>query len=507
MTKIQLYGGDSQNRSSLSSAQRRLNMYSEAVDQKLQEPTILTWLPRPGRILLGTTPNGLPIRCLYKASNGKLFCVAGFVVYYIDESWVFHQIMNSDGTPALMNKTTAINPCKMADNGKTVILCDGTPTNGYGISMSNPTTNGLAPLYDPSASDNVTSSSTGWLGSTYVDYSDTFLIANFIGTPTFYISNSEDVIFDPLQFAGKTAYPDPLVAAQVVHRVVWLIGQLSTEIWWDVGGVTVANGESFPFAIFPGVAIDWGCSAPYSICKAETNIFFLAQNLNGENVVLQGSGYQIKRVSNHALEYQFSTYATTSDCIAYTYMQNGHSFYVMNFPSADRTWVYDLSENEWHERAYTDNNGVDHMEISTMGACAYSVNVVNDWRNGNLYSLDLNTFTDNDQFIKRIVTFPRQQDTEDYHRTMNISIILEMDFGESLIPGDNPMITMRFSDDKGRTWSQGLEQPLGMMGQFNTFVKWNRVGIFRSRVYQFEWTANAMTAIQAAYLASEKTGS
>jgi hypothetical protein len=483
-------------------------MYSESVAKDSGEPNEIVYYPTPGLTPLAVTPNGYPIRGLYKASNGDLYCAANFDIYYIDATWSFHLI----GT---MNKTTTLYPVKFADNGTDVLICDGTNVNGYSIDMI--VRNQLKPLYDPSASDEFTASSTGWLGSTFLDFSDTYLIANYIGTPTFYISNSEDVIFDPLQFGAKSSYADPLIGAIVTHRVVWLIGSLMTEVWYNSGGgsgisltsggTTTANSDNFPFEIMPGVSIDWGCAATYSIAKAEENIFWLAQNMNGDKVVLTGSGYQIQRISNHALENVLSTYSTVSDCVAYCYMQQGHSFYVMNFPSADATWVYDLASRAWHERCYLDNAGVEHMQLSTMHAFAYGKNVVNDWRNDNLYALDLNAYTDNGQLIKRVVGFPRQIDIDNDVRVVFKHLILELDAGETLIPTDTPEITLRWSDDKGKTWSNGLVQPLGTAGRYSSVIKFLRLGISRNRVFQVEWATNGFVAIAAAYVDVLKAGS
>jgi hypothetical protein len=495
--KINLTGSDVQTRSVIGSAQRCLNLYIEAVDQKQGEPGPVTHYPTPGLTLLGVTPNGLPIRGLYSASNGDLYAAAGFVVYYIDKTWQFYVV----GT---MTTTFQMNPVKFADNGLEVVLCDGT-VNGYSIDMT--TRTGLSPLYAPLTGDSETPSSNGWLGSTYLDFTDTYIVANSPGTPIFYISNSEDVIFDPSQFASKSAYADLLVAAIVQHRVVWLIGTLSTEVWYDVGVDASVVADTFPFEEMPGIAIDWGCAAPYSIAKAETSIFFLARNLNGQAVVLRGSGYSISRISNHGLEYQLSTYETLADCRAYSFMLLGHSTVVFNFPTADKTWAYDLATQSWHELCWIDESGIEHRHRAEWHAFAYETNVVSDWENANLYKLDLENFTDNGQPIKRQVGFPRQVDPDDDHRILYQNFIAEMDCGESLIPGDNPLLTLDWSDDKGRSWSNGLEQPLGAMGEFSTLMKWNRIGLSRNRVYRLTWSANAFTALQAAYLTVQKAAS
>lgn len=493
--KINLTSGATPSRSVLASCQRRLNVYAEPTDPKTSEPGQMTHYPTPGLTLLGASPNAKPIRGLYRASNGDLYAVAAQEVYYVDPNWTFNLVGSMTATPIL-------NPTKMADNGTSVILCDGTATNGYSISMTSRV--GLSNLLNATASDEFTTSSTGWLGSTFVDFSDGYLIANYIGTPTFYISNSEDIIFDPLQFAGKTSYPDPLIAAIVQHRVIWLIGTTTTEVWYNTGGTSVT--DNFPYSLMPGVAIDYGCVSPYSISKGDSAVMWLGQSQTGQPIVLRGVGYQASRVSTHAIEHELSTYSTITDCIAYMYMQDGHSFYVMNFPTADKTWVYDLAVGQWHQRAWLDNNGDEHRQRSTVHAYAYGINVVNDWQNGNLYHLDPASYMDHGQPIKRVISFPRLIDNEDDHRILFKTFIAEIATGESLFPADNPTCSLRWSDDKGKTWGNGILQPLGKSGHFEQFLKWNRLGLGRNRVFELEWSANALVALQGAFTEIVKAG-
>jgi hypothetical protein len=492
--KINLLGGDDEARSSLASSQRRLNLYSELTDPKQGEPGSLTHYPTPGLKLLAQSPNGENVRGLYRASNGDLYAAAGFEIYYVDPSWTFNPI-------GAMNQTPQRNPVKMIDNGVSLIICDGTATNGYAVNMAS--RSGLKPLYDPNASDAETDSSTGWLGSTFVDFSDGYLIANYIGTPTFYISNSEDTIFDPLQFSGKTAYPDDLVGAIVQHRVLWLIGQLTTEVWYNSGGGSI-SGNNFPFEIMPGVAIDWGCAAPYSIAKGDTSIFWLGQNQNGQVQVLRGTGYAVQRISTHAMETIFSRY-TVSDCIAYFYTQGGHSFYVMSFPTSDATWAYDLATGHWHQRACIDSDGKEHRHRADMHAFAYGINVVNDWASNAIYAFDPKIFNDNGQPIKRVLGFPRQIDSENDHRVVFKNFVAEVDVGAGFAPDLKPTMTLKWSDDKGKTFGNGMLMSIGAIGRYNTFVKWNRLGLARNRTFQLEWNTDSFIALQGGFVEIEKS--
>ena len=83
-----------------------------------------------------------------------------------------------------------------------------------------------------------------------------------------------------------------------------------------------------------------------------------------------------------------------ADAVAYTYQQDGHPFYVLNFPSANTTWVYDVSTGAWHERAgFQDGAFVRHRANCQ---CNFGGEIiVGDHENGNIYALDMTTFAGN----------------------------------------------------------------------------------------------------------------
>lgn len=456
-------------------------MYLEMVTNEYGEPSKYTHLPTPGETLLSVSPTKQPIRCLYRASNGRCFAVSGQSVYQISTVYAWTLI----GTLGSGRQT----PVYMADNGTNIIIVDGS-IMGYSYNM-------LTGIYKQLTS-------LGWLGSDQVDFIDTYFLANFPNTPTWYISDSEDITFDPTQFTGKSSYPDYTVAVRVSHHVMWVIGQVTTEVWYNSGGAALI-GNTFPFELLPGVTHDYGCSAPYSISKTDGGLIFLGQDINGMPLVMQTKGYNMERISTHGLEHQLAS-ATTSDAVAYSYMQEGHSFYVLTLPTLDRTFVYDETMKLWHERCSIDANGTEHCLRSRYHAFFNGINLVGDG-DGNLYQLNLNDFTMNGKPIKRLVSFPRQVSSDDGSRLIYKSFIAEMMGGESIVNTDTPMVQLQYSDDRGKTWSQGVEQSLGNMGNYLTSIKWSRLGMSRNRVFRLIWSANAMTALQGAYVEVAKARS
>ncbi|OYV52525.1 MAG: hypothetical protein B7X10_00025 [Burkholderiales bacterium 21-58-4] len=480
MVQMALVDGSYEARSIIASAQRCVNLYPEEnqLNKTLAFPaqmtnSIITHYPTPGLTLLATIGTG-PIRCTYAANNGVLYVVSGAGVYAVNSAWQATQI------GSIAYGTT---PVYMADNSLQIALVDGT-VNGYTITLA---TNAFAIINDPS-----------FYGADGVDYIDTYLYFNKPGTPQFYSTYSEQIVpFDGLYFANKTGYADNLVRAVTMHREIWLIGEVSTEIWYDAGN------SNFPFAEVPGSFIQHGCLAKYSVAVQDLSIFWLSQSLQGQRVVVMGANYAVDRISTHAIEAAIQQYAVVSDAEGYIYQQEGHQFYVLNFPTANKTWVYDIQTKLWHERMW--RNPADSSENRIRARCAaniYEKVVCGDWQNGNLYYFDVNNYTDNGVPIERIRSFPTMQN--ELKRILYTKFIADMQVGSDTSGAgeSNPALEvgLRYSDAGGQSWSDIMYQTNGAGGDFQTNMQWRRLGMGRRRVFELRWSGAYPTALNGAYI-------
>lgn len=381
--KLQLSGGAYQARSVISSAQRSLNLYSEGLPEAQGEPSAHANYPTPGTTLLGTIGTG-PIRAIRQATTGGIYVVSGSIVYSVAADW----------TGTVLGSITAglITPVSMADNGLDLVIVDGT-AGGWKVTLAD---NSFAAINDPTGS---------FRGADRVDYLDTFFVFNAPGTPQFYWSLSEDITFDEFagDFGSKTIYGDLLRTLIVAKREIYLLGDRTTEIWYDVGAQDIAGSQ---FAPVQGVFIDHGIVAKYSVANYDNGVFWLSRDRQGQGIVLEAADYKTKRVSTYAIEAEIAGYARIDDAIGYCYQLAGHAFYVLTFPNADKTWVYDVTTGLWHEWAWLDSNGREHRHRSNCHCPVGGSNVVGDWQDGNLYALDLDAFTDNGRPIKRQRSFP-----------------------------------------------------------------------------------------------------
>lgn len=317
--------------------------------------------------------------------------------------------------------------------------------------------------------------------------------------------------FDPLDLATKNGYPDDIASIIVMHREIWLIGTLTSEVWYNTGAA------DFTFGVLAGTFIEHGTVAKYSIAKQDLSIYWLSQDQQGQAIVMRGTNYTALRISTWAIENTLMEYARTSridDAIGMTYQQEGHVFYILTFPTANATWVFDQSNELWHQLAWIDNEGNLNRHRANTIANLYGKIVVGDWENGNLYELSLNNVTDDVDGqglnsdgtypITRIRSWPAL--VNENNRVVYQSFTADMEVGtdNGSVDGSTienpPKVSLRFSDDRGKTYGNALEQSMGAQGQYLTDISFNRLGMGRGRVFELSWSNPAFTALNGAWI-------
>lgn len=501
--RVPLLSGAYQARSVIAGAQRCINLYPEKAPPNSQQPVPVTHYPTPGTVLLAKSPLVGVSRQIYRATNGELFRIVGTDVYYVDSNWV-HTYLGS-----ISNLTTT---AYMSDNGLALVIVDGT-TTGYAIDLI---THAFGTIIDPA-----------FLGATKVDYLDTYFVFNRPGTNQFYISLSNvdftmlttGTSFDPLDIAAKTGSPDPIESLIVVHNELVLAGNISSEVWYNSGSA------DFTLQRMQGAFIDHGTVAKFSLAKQDVFSFWLSQDREGRGIVVQTVGYSAKRISTHAIESEIQSYTRIDDAIGYCYQQEGHAFYVITFPTANKSWAYELATGQWHELAWTDLNGKFNRHRANCCAFAYGKNVIGDWQNGGLLALDPNVFTDNGLPIVRLRTFPHL--LQDGDRVNYIQFIVDVqvgtlssiggggsdfnndfndDFGPSSQPDVGlPTLSLRWSDDRGVSYGNALTQIMGEGGNYLAQLSFRRLGMARDRVFEVSWSSPIRTALNGAWVETKKS--
>lgn len=351
-------------------------------------------------------------------------------------------------------------PCSMIDNGTQLGFCDG--ASFYLVSGGAISTPSL-PFGNPVSAA----------------YQDGFGLLNSNNTQAFYQSNLKDLsTWQALNFSSADADSDNIVAVANLNRVIWIFKQYHTENWVNAGL------SGFTFQRLQGVYNEVGCAAAFSVATAEEYVFWLSQSMEGEGMVLMAVGSIPRRISTHAIEFAIGSYSTISDAIAYCYQQEGKLFYVLTFPTAGVTWVYDLRASlesgmpVWHQRASL-TNGILGRHWGNAYASFAGLNLIGDYQNGNIYAYNLNTLLDNNMTRKWLRSWRALAKPSENPVTFN-SLRIDMETGASAVPiGTNPQVNLRWSDDGGHNWSNYRQMPAGPPGKTAQRVKFNRLGSTR----------------------------
>jgi len=454
---------------------RMVNLYPELIPEGGKEPAFLSRCPGLRRLVeVGTGP----VRGLWKL-NTYLYVVSGDIFYRL----------NLIGTSTrwritTLGTVTGTGPVSISDNGTQIfIACN---PDGF---IYNATTEVFAQITDPD-----------YPGAVTVGYLDGYFVFNEPDSSRVWVTSLLDGLsVDPLDFASAEGDPDNLVSLIVDHREAWLFGTNSVEVWYDAGL------PDFPLQRIQGAFNEIGCAAAYSVAKLDNGLFWLGADARGRGIVYRANGYTGQRISTHAIEWQIQQYSTISDAIGYTYQQDGHAFYVLIFPTAETTWVYDVATQAWHERAGWDNGNFARHRSN----CQVSYNneiIVGDFENGNIYAFDLETYADNGDIQKWLRSWralPTGTNTLKRTSQHTLQIDCETGVGLNTGQGDDPQMMLRWSDDGGHTWSNEQWASIGKIGEYFQRTFYRRLGMtlkLRDRVYELSGTDPVKIAIVGAQL-------
>jgi hypothetical protein len=393
--KTPILGGTYVARSINAANARMVNLFPEAVPDGGKEPGFLN--RAPGLRLLANMGDG-PIRGLWQF-GGYGYAVSGEVLYRVDNLWNVTPIGTVSGSSG---------PVSMSDNGTQLFIACNGPSFIY-----NSSTLAFAQITDPD-----------FPGAVTVGYIDGYFVFNEPNSQRIWITQLLDgQSIDPLDFASAEGSPDGLVSLIVDHREIWLFGTNSVEVWYDSGAA------DFPLSPVQGAFNEVGCIAAFSVAKLDNGLFWLGADARGKGIVYRANGYAAERISTHAVEWQIQEYGNLSDAIAYTYQQDGHSFYVLIFPSANTTWVFDVATALWHERAAFINGSFTRHRSNCQMSFSNEV-VVGDHELGNIYAFDLEVFSDAGAVQKWLRSWRAlPTGTNDLKRTAQHSLQLDAETG------------------------------------------------------------------------------
>lgn len=452
--RVPFLGGSYTSQSLRADAERTVNFYPEFIESKDGASPVVLY-PTPGYELCATFPTS-PHRG-QAAFDGRVFAVSGAVLYelFSDCSFIARGAVATDA---------ANSPATFSTNGdiasQVFVTAGG---NGYILNL---TTNALTLVLTGTAD--------------FGGFVDGYFVALDSGTSTLMWSNyGTGLTWDALDVAQRNTASDPWVSMLVMNREVRLFGQETSEAYRS----TESTDDTFQPV--PGSLVTEGVAGPYSsVALADQSVIWLSANKLGTGVFMRAAGYVPVRISTHAVETAVQAYTQTSDAVAWSYQDQGHTFYAINFPTMDATWVYDTTTGVWHERGWWDSASMKYLAARAQSHCyAFGKHLVGDRLSGSVYEQKVSYYTDMaDAPLRRLRQGPHLSGQQRSFFANTAELLCDVGIGRAACP--DPQVMLQWSKDGGNTWSNEHWASAGLVGEYGTRVRWRRIGEARDRIFK-----------------------
>ena len=162
---------------------------------------------------------------------------------------------------------------------------------------------------------------------------------------TFYLSSLNDfTAWDAADAGTRSQASDRVRALLVDPTKLWIFGEYTSEPWYDTGA------SDFPFAPVPEAFLDVGIAARHSVALVGGTPCWFGQTRGGGRAVYMAPSEAQATVISDAIAPELERYTTVSDAYGWEEVWDGHPMYLLTFPTHQRTWAFDLKEQQIHQR-------------------------------------------------------------------------------------------------------------------------------------------------------------
>jgi len=338
-------------------------------------------------------------------------------------------------------------------------------------------------------------------------------------TNEFLISDPADLShWSALDKGTKEGYPDHILALLADHEELYIFGDLqSAEAWRNTGAA------NFPFERNMGAFMHYGLAAKDSLCQLGLNgIAWIGWSAGrGAPQAYFAAGFQPQRISTPMIEHLWDQYSTVRDARAYSYVEDGHHFWQVTFPSADITWCYDYTSSQqmgkpmWHVRGVWDGTAW-HRVRSNCHTYGYFLDdpshaggtwtkdlshFTGDYETGNIYVQSLSNFTDMGTPIRRQLQSVHLAN-ENKRTVWNLFQL------ECLVADENDIEwTLDYSRDRAWTFLNPRMRSATGGGRRNQRLRWWRCGESYDQVWRLITDSSARISITSAWFDAKGAGS
>jgi hypothetical protein len=381
-------------------------------------------------------------------------------------------------------------------------------------------TGGVATQY---AGESITTDADGYLKAGSGTYLDGYGIIAPPDSTNFYISDNVNnglgfASWSALDKGSKETRPDNILRVFADHQELIVFGDYeSVEVWRDTGA------SNFPLEKDPGAFVHYGLVAKDSVCQLGLSgvVWMGWSSGRGNPQAFYMQGLQPQRISTSALEHIWDTYSDVRDARAFSYSEDGHHFWCISFPTADITWVYDLTASQqtgkpmWHARAYWDGTSY-HRIVADCHAYGWFesnadhtggtwtrdlTHFVGSHVDGSIYVMGLYNYDDGGHPIRRELVLPHLNNE-------NKRTLWHLFQAECLVGDGNDITwTLEYSRDRGKTFVNPRERTATGTGSAKQRLRWLRCGESYDQVFRLSTESAAKVSLTSVWADAEQCSS
>lgn len=255
---------------------------------------------------------------------------------------------------------------------------------------------------------------------------------------------------------------DTLNSVYSFNQQLYFLSTKSVEPWYVNGGIEP------PISRVEGGLVQVGSAGSFCVTHTDKALYFLGH----DRTIYRLNAYVPEQISKIAINHAIESYETVSDCFAWSIKYEGQSFIIFSFPSEGATWAYSEPFNTWFE--LSTNQG---RYVANGYAYCFGKHLVSDYASGNIYELDINTFTDKGlSTVRERVLPPLTGEPLGLSGgrliCSRLELLLERGIGLPTGQGSNPVLMISVSEDGGKTFGAEEFIEVGELGQYAKKVEW-----------------------------------
>ena len=302
---------------------------------------------------------------------------------------------------------------------------------------------------------------------------DGYWLANDLDTDDIYFSDPTNTLsWAAADLFAANFKADDVIAMRTGWKEVIALGEETVEVFYN-DGVT-------PFARMAGGVVETGGSAPHTLQKV-TNAWAWLDNKR-QFVRLTG---RTPEPFSKSIDKLVQDYSAVDDAVSDTAVLAGQNFYLVHFPGANVTQVYNEQRDGWHQWGNWNTNEAIYNRFRGQSYCyakAWNKHLFGDRANGIIYEASSSVYTDNGSPIR---SFRRtgfiSHGTTNMKRSSELVLRLKRGAGNSDVT--EPQIAVRWRNDGG-AWGNEHWVSLGAVGEHQLTARLHNLGEYRMRQYE-----------------------